>query len=110
MITEAEVTAGSPANSSLYDRYLKEDPLKVEFNPTRGSVNFKAAQQEAVRINLEAKQEQPCRVEPDGTVVLKYEAMEAGRPYPFQLNGFWFIGVRSAGANDANIYYVPNDE
>lgn len=51
----------------------------------------------------------PCRVESDGTVVLNYGSMEEGRPYPFQVGGFWFIGVRPAGAREANIYYVPNE-
>ena len=50
--------------------------------------------------------ENPCRTKPDGTVEIFDSRMEAGRPYPFQVDGWWFVAVKAAGASRAGIYYV----
>lgn len=50
--------------------------------------------------------ENPCRTKPDGTVEIFDSRMAAGRPYPFQVDGWWFVAVKAAGASRAGIYYV----
>ena len=57
----------------------------------------------------------PLRKEPverraDGGVSLNYEAMEPGRPYPFQVDGHWLIGVLRPGDEQATIYCFPDDD
>ncbi len=48
----------------------------------------------------------PCRTKPDGTVEIFHARMEAGRPYPFRVDGWWFIAMKPEGANRAGIYYI----
>ena len=52
----------------------------------------------------------PCRTKPDGTVEIFHALMEAGRPYPFQVDGWWFIAMKPAGAGRAGIYYIAEEE
>ena len=52
----------------------------------------------------------PCRTKPDGTVEIFDALMEPGRPYPFQVDGWWFIAMKPAGASRAGIYYVGEEE
>lgn len=55
------------------------------------------------------KAENPCRTKPDGTVEIFDALMEAGRPYPFQVDGWWFVAVKPPGTGRAGIYYARDN-
>lgn len=55
------------------------------------------------------KAKNPCRTRLDGTVEIFDALMEAGRPSPFQVDGWWFVAVKPPGAGRDGVYYVQDN-